>query len=119
MMRKREAKIIFQKAPYQLGNPNDLIKGVKEETETPFTVVTLSFRGKLQLLITRKSENLVETFFDELGNVLKYTEDYDRNLVQDPIHNLGLSKTSLDMVCWLKSVDSCAFVQNLKAEKDK
>ena len=71
-LEKAEAKKIFREAPYQLGNPEDLFETMEEESQTPITVITSSFKGKIQILITRKSENLVELFLHEYGTALNF-----------------------------------------------
>ena len=38
----------------------DLFETTADESQTPIAVITSSFKGKIQILITRKSENLVD-----------------------------------------------------------
>ena len=42
-LRRSEAKKVFSSAPYQLADPEDLLDGIKEETQTPLTVSRSSF----------------------------------------------------------------------------
>ena len=118
-LRLTEAKKVFSCAPYQLADPEDLLGGIKEETQTPLTVVSARYKGKIQMLITKKTEDLIEVFLHPYGKGLAQMEDYDRSLIQSPEHNLGLSRTSVCMALWLKSVDGYALVTKIEDEKEE
>ena len=116
---RSEAKKVFSSAPYQLADPEDLLDGIKEETQTPLTVVSARYKGKIQMPITKKTEDLIEIFLHPYGRELSQMEDYDRSLIQSPEYNLGLSKTSTCMTLWLRSIDGYALITKIEDEKDE
>ena len=115
----QKRKKVFSCAPYQLADPEDLVDGIKEETQTPLTVVSARYKGKIQMLITKKTEDLIEIFLHPYGRGLSQMEDYDRSLIQSPEHNIGLSKTSTCMTLWLRSVDGYVLITKIEDEKDE